>query len=95
MAEMPELTEVQIRKWVGKTNAAKGKDLFEQGRINDFDLDEENLSVEGSVRGEDRTPFQVEISCHEDGSIERSEERRVGKEGRSRWAGGGGCELAT
>ena len=62
MAEMPEMTEAQIRKWVGKATAAKGKELFEKGRINDFDLNEDGKSVEASVRGDDRVPLQVHVS---------------------------------
>ena len=70
MAEMPELTETEIRKWVGKANAAKGKALFEQGRINGFDINDEGLSVHGSVRGEDREPLRVEIALSEGRELE-------------------------
>ncbi|ATX81533.1 Helicase conserved C-terminal domain-containing protein [Mariprofundus ferrinatatus] len=72
MAEMPEITEEKIRCWVGEAAAEKGEELFEQGRINDFDLSEDELHVEASVRGEDIAPFQVCVDLSaEDGITSR------------------------
>lgn len=70
MAEMPEMSETEIRKWLGKATAQKGKELFEQGRINEFDLDDEGMSVVASVRAEDRLPCQVQITRSDAALIE-------------------------
>ena len=70
MAEMPKMSEATIRKWVGRAVAKKGKDLFEQGRINEFDLNEDGSSVEASVRGDERLHFQVQIKRSEQDLID-------------------------
>jgi len=61
MTDTPVVTDKLIEQWLDKLTADKGHELFEQGRINALDLDEERALLSANVRGEDRIPLQVEV----------------------------------
>ena len=68
MPNMPAINESNIQVWVGESAAAKGEVLFEQGRVNGFELRSDGSAV-ASVRGEDIAPFQVEVAFADDGAM--------------------------
>ena len=60
MMDIPLLTDTLIEQWLDNQVADKGYELFEQGRVNAVDVEQNKLVA--SVRGEDRVPLQVEVS---------------------------------
>jgi len=61
MTDIPVVTDKLIEQWLGDQMADKGHELFEQGRVNALELDEERGRLSATLRGEDRVPLQVEV----------------------------------
>jgi len=61
MTDIPVLTNKLIKQWLDKQTADKGHELFEQGRVNSLELDDERGLLSANVRGEDRIPLQAEV----------------------------------
>jgi len=61
MHDFPELTEVLIEDWVGKTVSQRGRSYFSQHRVISTKEEEDGRLILGAVRGNDQQSFSVLI----------------------------------
>ncbi|MDQ6991073.1 MAG: DEAD/DEAH box helicase [Mariprofundaceae bacterium] len=67
MHDIPKLTVVTIRKWLGSAAANQGRDYYKQGRVIEFgDLDDAN-GVYSHVEGPSGRRYSLTIHFHDDG----------------------------
>ncbi|MDQ6998394.1 MAG: DEAD/DEAH box helicase [Mariprofundus sp.] len=61
MSNMPEISETQIRTWVGKTFAMRGKRYFKHDRVSDVEPLQNGSQLMGDVQGTAPKPYEVLI----------------------------------
>ncbi len=59
MIEIPDISEVRIRAWVGDTFAARGRRYFQQGQV--LRVDAHDGELRGEVQGRLRAPYVVQL----------------------------------